>query len=302
MNRQFIDTLMFELNFPALAKTELMHSLDRIEEKNLKDSFDGCVNFFYENHFDFKLTEPLLDELSVESDLHRYTVDMLFLLACSENLRKLYQLDGTPDSIFIETMRDLYAKLMECYEVHGIWGTFVTFWYPIFFSKDIFKLGRLEYENTTFSYDIKYEKNGICIQKGDSIKSIHIPSHFGPLTKEICLTSYQQAYEFFKDELKGSPLICICDSWLLHHSTKDILPPTSNILSFAQDFDIILQNDHDTFNDMWRVFGADSHKPLAELPEKTSMQKNYKKYLLDGKKTGSGVGILIFDGNKFLHR
>ncbi|WP_099204419.1 acyltransferase domain-containing protein [Scatolibacter rhodanostii] len=298
MNQNFMITLMHELNFPEPAQTEFERCLSLLEAQGYTDTFDGAIEFFYEQDLDWKLTEPLLEKLSVDSQIHRYTIDILFWLACCETLRQTFAEDE--DSVFLETMGDLYAKVMECHEVYGIWGTFVSFWYPIFFSRDIVKLGRFEYENIIFDYDLCYEKNGITIQKGTPVKSIHIPSHFGALTNEIRMDSYRKAYQYFADELEGKPLICICHSWLLHNSTKDILPQNSNIVSFYHDFELIEQEDKEEFDDAWRVFGATADKQLAELPEKTSMQKAYKQYLLSGGKTGVGLGVLIFDGEKII--
>jgi len=299
MERAFITDLMTELNFPAEAKTFLTGCLERISQR-CEAEFDGVTEFYYENGFDLKLTEPLLDEVSILGDVHRYTVDMLFLLSCAKRLRGAYAQKGIPDRIFLDTMCDLRFKLYECYETYGIWGTFVTFWYGIFFSCDLFRLSRLEYENTTYAHDIPFEKYGVTVRKGTPVKSIHIPSHCGPLTKELRMQSYKLAYDFFQEELAGKPLICICHSWLLHSSTKEILPAQSNTVSFVNDFEILSEEDFNEFHDLWRVFGDQKGRPFSELPENTSMQRAYKQWLMDGKKLGAGLGILVFDGEKLL--
>lgn len=300
MNQAFTITLMQELHFPEPAVTELTRCLSVLEKQKQLETIEGAAAFFYEHDLDWKLTEPLLEELAKASQLPRYSLDMLFWLHCSETLREAYRQDGVSDRLFLDTMGDLYAKLMECHEVHGIWGTFVSFWYPIFFSRDLIKLGRLEYENYTYSGKIPYEKHGIRLEKGMPVKNIHIPSHFGPLTEEARMDSYRKAYDFFREERNGGPLVCLCHSWLLHQSTAEILPSSSNTVSFRSDFDIIENETYEKFEDAWRVFGADADRPLAELPETTSMQRAYKQYLLSGKKTGAGLGILIFDGEKIL--
>ena len=58
----------------------------------------------------------------------------------------------------------------------------------------------------------------------------------------------------------------------------------------------------ETFGDAWRVFGAASRGPLENLPEGTSMQRSFKRWLLEGHKTGEGRGVLIFDGKTLLTR
>lgn len=300
MNKDYIINLMAELDFPEEAISSLTGALQEIE-KTCQTEFDGAVEFYYENNFDFKMTSVLLDEIAVLANTHRHTVDMLFLLAASETLRSAFEDLDRSDSLFLDTMSDLRFKLYECHEVYGIWGNFVSFWYNIFFSCDIVKLGRLEYENTTYDRDIPYEKCGLEITKGYPVKSIHIPSHDGPLTDEIRLKSYKKAYEFFADELDGKPIVFVCHSWLLHDSTAKILKPGSNTIKFFNDFDIIDSQDSDKFMDLWRVFGNFEGSDYSRLPENSSMQRAYKNWLTGGKKTGYGYGIIIFDGEKIIN-
>ena len=48
--------------------------------------------------------------------------------------------------------------------------------------------------------------------------------------------------------------------------------------------------EYDVFHDKWRVFAKDFEKPNSELPEDTTQRRCFKKWLLDGKKTGAGAG------------
>lgn len=301
MDKNYIVTLMKELTFPEEAVRELTTNLDKLIQTAQDTVLDLIIDDFYMHDCDFKKITPLLDAVASGSGIHRYSVDLLFVMACSQALRAIYATNGLTDSLFLDTMADFRYKLMECYTVYGIWGTFVAFWYSIFFRTDLFKLGRLEYENTTYKRDKPYEKKGIRIVKGDPVKSIHIPSEGTPLNFENRLNSYKKAYAFFEHELGGGPLVCVCNSWLLHASVKKILPASSNTVSFMGDFDIIGNEEEDTFEDMWRVFGKDYKKPIYDLPENTSMQRAYKDWLKKGGKTGSGYGVLVFDGNSIIN-
>ncbi len=132
------------------------------------------------------------------------------------------------------------------------------------------------------------------------MKSIHIPSSGEPFNREARMDSYRQAYAFFKEELGGGPLFCVCHSWLLYPEYKKILKPGSNIVDFQSDFDII-KADAEEFGDAWRVFGPQYTLPAADLPEDTSMRRAFKQHLLSGGTTGEGLGILIFDGEKIVN-
>ena len=96
--------------------------------------------------------------------------------------------------------------------------------------------------------------------------------------------------------------MCQCESWLLYPRNREILSPASNIIGFLGDWDIVQSGETPEFHDAWRVFGADYKKPLDQLPERTSMQRAFKRWLLAGNQTGWGLGLLIFDGKTILNR
>ncbi len=303
MNREYIESLMGEIDFPADAQDYFKDCMDKLEAGFLSE-FDGVRDFFFEEERDWDgwkdNVSPLLEKLAEKSGIHKYSLEMLMTLELSQSMKASFEEKGYAHEVFIETCGDFTVKLHECKSVYGVWGTFVAAWYPLLFYGKIVKLGRLEYEDFEFEYDVVYEKCGLTVKKGDMVKSLHIPSG-APLTRELCFDSYKQAHEFYEDDLVDGKLICICDSWLLHKSTAEILPEESNTVRFVRDFDIVLNEDGDGFPDRWRIFGRDFEKPDADLPECTSMQRTYKRYILAGRKFGSGMGILIFDGEKIVN-
>lgn len=302
MNKEFLQLLMEKTGFPDEARAELLKNADILTAAEQEEALDGAVEFFYDNDFSISLSTPLIEEIAKKAELSPYTVWLLFLVEAAVPVQEAFAADGISEEIFWDTFTDLRYKVLECKEVKGVWGNFVAFWYPIFYSGDIVKLGRLEYENVLYEEDTPYEKNGYTVKKGDKVKSIHIPASGEPFDEAARLASYKKAYEFFREELNGGPLVCICHSWLLYPPYGKILSPSSNIVSFQQDFDIVGQESGEEFDDAWRLFGKDYQKPLGELPERTSMQRAFKKYLLEGGKSGEGKGVLIFDGEKIVNR
>lgn len=302
MNKDFLRLLMEKTAFPEEARTELLKNADTLTAAGQEEALDGAVEFFYDNDFSISLSKLLIEEIAAKAGLSPYTVWLLFLVEAAIPVREAFAAEGLPEQIFWDTFSDLRYKVLECKEVQGVWGNFVAFWYPIFYSRDIVKLGRLEYENVTYSEDIPYEKNGYTVKKGDKVKSIYIPASGEPFDEAARLASYKKAYAFFQDELNGGPLVCVCHSWLLYPPYGEILSPTSNIVSFQRDFDITGQEASEEFDDSWRLFGGDYKKPLEDLPERTSMQRAFKNYLLAGGKAGEGRGVLIFDGEKIVNR
>lgn len=301
MNRDFCDLLMEKTHFPPEGKLSLLESFDALKA-GCEGDLDGAVKFYYDNHFDTKTTQPLVDHMAERSGLSPYTVWMLLLMNAAQRCKEDFSATGISEEIFFDTFSDLRCKALECKAIHDVWGTFVAFWYPIFYSLDLLKLGRLEYENSPYPQDTPYTFGNITIKKGDPVKNIHIPSSGEPFNTQARIDSYRRAYEFYKDELNGGPLICVCHSWLLYPPYKALLSPQSNTLSFMEDFHIISQDDEKGFGDAWRLFGKEANKPMADWPEDTSMRRAYKDYFLSGGTSGEGFGVLIFDGEKIINK
>ena len=120
-----------------------------------------------------------------------YTVDMLLLIYCAVGLREVYAERGYSEQLFLGVLTDLRCKLIECKNVHGIWGTFVFSWFYRFYNCTRFMLGRLQYETTEYKHDYKD-----VIREGDTVYNCHIPSA-GPLTPESVEESLRLAYEFY---------------------------------------------------------------------------------------------------------
>lgn len=242
---------------------------------------------------------PHMNHLTEVSGLHRHVIDFLFMMSASEQMREDYRTAGLSDELFWDTIADLKYKLIECHNVYGIWGMFVAFWHSWFFQLRRFKLGRMQYESYIYSGDEPVTIGDYTVNPGDTVYNLHIPS-CGPFPKDVRIDSYKKAYEFYKHELGGKPMIFMCESWLLYPKNREILPAHLNMVDFLNDFKIVRVEETEEFGDKWRVFGADFEKPNEELPENTTMQRCFKKWLLAGNKTGEGIGVFVYDGEKFI--
>mgnify|MGYP001081317085 CR=1 FL=1 len=299
--KEYLLHFMNKLDFPREAKKVFLDVNGIINANvNYKEEMDSIISKFYYNSGHNKPKEILeeLTHLSQKMNINPYTMHLMFYMYCSRVLLDKYKESGVSLDIFWNSMFDLRYKLQECHVVYGVWGTFVGEWFPGFFTMERYGLGRLQYERIPFSYD-KYIRNGHVVQKGDRVYNMHIPSA-GPLTRDKRMDSYRRAYEFFKDELEGAPLVVVCHSWLLYPDNEKFYPKNSNIVDFMHDFEIIDSQDQDSFTDTWRVFGRDHDKAVDELPTDTSLQRAYIDWLKAGNKTGGGFGILLFDGQRIL--
>ncbi len=269
-------------------KGEYSARIDELSIKHANEDYDGI--------------DEILDALtSLSEDIHvdKYTLHLLFFMYRAFPLRDEYIKRNLPLEVYWDSVTDLRAKLVECKEVKNVWGSFVASWFNGFFIVDRFALGRLQYEMRKYDWD-DYSKNGFAVGQGDMVFNVHIPS-LGPLTVDSVMDSFKRAYNFFSDKLCGKPIVFQCSSWLLYLPHYDFLPKDSNILKFMDCFDIIRSKDNDVFGDRWRVFGKYTDFKNEDLPEDTSLRRAYKKRLMDGMKTGSGRGIIIFDGEKIVN-
>ncbi len=180
-----------------------------------------------------------------------------------------------PFDIFVATM-GCFSRFVREYKVYsGVYGFDRWWWAHRQLSLRLFRIGALEYELT--------ETNG------EFEIAIHIPSDtdFSPLEIDGSLT---RARAFFDrcDIYKKAKYSCC--SWLLSPALRRVLPCESRILQFQNRFKVEKLNDQDESYKLW-VYKSSSLSP-SEFPENTSLQRNLKRYVLEGGKVGEGYGVL----------
>lgn len=293
---EYVLSFMNELGFDKEAVESLSADIEKIyANEEAKALFAGAVDD-YERDIRSNYTE--LREAAKRAGeivgVHAYSAELLLFICFSKHLRELYRLRGISDRIWFDSMSDLKWKLWECKAVKGIWGSFVAGWFPGFFNLTRFALGRLQFEIVEF--DGEYEKNGKALKKGDKVINVHIPRTLTPLDKESRDDAYAQAAEFFRNMTDGAPIAFVCSSWLLYPEAEKILPAHSNIRGFMADYDMIRSktNGEGEYGDMWRLFDMDYTGDFNDYPEDSSLRRAYKKFLLDGNRTGSGYGVFFY--------
>ncbi len=301
-NTEFIQNLMNRLNFPEEAKNAFTRISDRLDaDSEFAKPFDAAYHsYMFPTAAEIDTALAAISRTAQKFGESEYTLHMVFILSCMEELYRRYKLFGFSDEIYWESADDLRCKLKECMDCKGVPGTFVAGWNDGLFRMERFAFGRFQFEKDPFTHKGGYvTKCGYKIEENSTVINFHIPSSGIPLTDDVRLDAYKRAYEFFKDGFDG-PVIFCCGSWLLYPEHKKFLPEKSNILRFIDDFEIISVGTNDVFHDAWRVFGKDADLPFAQWPEKTSLQRAFKKWILGGNKTGDAYGIIVFDGEKIL--
>lgn len=294
MNLEFLELLMEKTGFPQEAREAYREAAAKLDPAKMEEA----IQRYYDVGFDLKEAQPLVEAMAQASGVHVYTVWGLFLAFAARRAQEDYAKAGIREEIFWATFSDLRYKAVECKQVKGQWGTFVAFWYNIFYQVKIVKLGRLEYEFIQYQGE-EQTVAGVTVKPGDRVLNIHIPSSGEPFDQAARLESYRMAYQFEKARGHEGPLVCVCHSWLLYPKYREVLGEKSNIVGFMDDFTLTGTEDG-AFEDAWRVFGAAAEGPVEALPEDTSMRRKFKAYMQAGGSHGCGRGVLVFDGEKLL--
>lgn len=190
-----------------------------------------------------------------------------------EETAEAYQKAGIPEWIFVDTMKCFARFVKEYKAAYGVYGFDRDFWTPRQLSGLLFRIGELEYELLP-----------------DNRIGMHIPSDT-VLTRGMCEASLAEAQRFVKQYFsKWQDASYVCHSWLLSPVLKELLAPGSHILTFQKAFRILSVDEEDLSFLEW-VYGREDIS-FEELPERTSLQRNIKRYLLAGGKIGSAIGVL----------
>ena len=200
---------------------------------------------------------------------------------------------GIDQKVIDDTFCTLHRFCGEYRQVHGVFGFDRGFWAWRHACGTLFRLGTLEYEYLTLTIRTS-ELTGI--PAATPILTIHIPSG-ADMSREALDDSYAQARAFYREHpevcLKDGmpPEHILCSTWLLSPTLRPLLKATSGIRRFAEDFELYTSESESTG---WRyfLFMVPSDTPIADLPEKTSLQRAVKAYLLSGGGIGTGAGLL----------
>lgn len=221
-------------------------------------------------------------------------------------VRDRYTAKHIGEEIFYDTISDIKIWIDDHYARTGEYGLYELHWIMHHMNLNIFKLGRLQFQKSFWHFKTPYEKNGVKINFGDKIIKIHIPRG-DKLDVSACQKSLKTAKVFFEQYFSEYPSNrFVCDSWLLYPKNKDFMPAESNILKFADMFDIVEENETPQQTYLW-IFGVKLKNPalmnnkremgnygyIDILPQKTSLQKSAVEYIKNGGTFGDALGVII---------
>jgi len=213
-------------------------------------------------------------------------ISLAATLLLARNMKALYEEQGYDMAIYWDSLQDIAIWAKCCKDDTGFWGMKQFGWLANTLRGKLWRLGRMQFELIHFE-EGHYEKDGVVLNDGDIVINTHIPEG-EPLTPELRTDAFDRAVKFFGRN------VFMCESWMLWPAHYEILKPTSNIVSFMNDFDIFKSFEVPGVNDLWRIFGYLPDYRPEKLPANSSMQRGYiAKLRQNGGLTGGGYGIHI---------
>jgi hypothetical protein len=131
----------------------------------------------------------------------------------------------------------------------------------------------------------------LVLKPGDFLLDVHIPAS-GKLSQELYRDSYEQAITFFSSffpekQVKGY----VCFTWLFDPQLRKLIGESSNIVQFQKDYHLFpIGGGDDAFYQF--LFKCDKCEPHL-LPERTSMQRTIKEFMLSGGRMRTSGGFIL---------
>lgn len=241
----------------------------------LYSEFQYLYNILFSNEID-KIRSlwsiKSLDKLFSVSP-HPYITNLLLLSGYKvhkENMEK-YKLDDVQVKIHKLRVKESLINDILFRKYNGIrisqmlWGTY-------FINIRLIEVGRLQYER--------------C----ENYIKIHIPANDKLDINEV-KESLNNSKLYIEKYFNMKDYKYYCNSWLLSKQIHSIVDKNSNIYKFYDLFDV--EDGESCIDDILNfVYQLLEIKNYANLPENTTLQRNIKKYLLNGNNIKLGKGIL----------
>lgn len=261
--------------------------IEELKELYKEEEF-AAFSEFEKQLVDPQKAEEAYEQIKEQTKADRRIELLIYLKAAIRSWKEVYLPKSISRSIYLDSMA-VFSRFMnerrEAFKDHQFDR---GFWTWRFTSGVEYRIGELEYEMRSAPFETEE------IEKEAPVLAVHIPSD-ARLTQEAVWESYREATSFFHTYFPDySYQGLFTESWLLAPSLKEVLPPYSNILQFAEDFHLI-EEDPDNDDAIGWIFGF-KEVPVEELPETTRLEKAAKERLKNGEQIGSAVGLLQYEG------
>ena len=219
------------------------------------------------------------DEASIDN--------LLAILYLCEEVSLRYKELNIPEDILVATLKDIVVWTNTYTVTNNRLCLGECFWLESHLNLQIFRIGRLQYRIGQSVHNVP-EYNYV---EGVDVLEIHIPED-GKLDIEDCKKSIASAKEFFAKYFPHYTYkYMTCNAWLLDTNLKKYLDKESNILRFADMFEVIYEFEADDI--LKRIFPWDTNREnLHEKIPTTSLARRVKEGVLKGDVFHVSLGVL----------
>jgi hypothetical protein len=297
---EYTKNFLSEFSYKAEAVYEILGNLKIIfENEEARKTLERAKGIMCrEGSAEPKEYLDLLDPLEKILGISKYGIYLVLYILATEDLREKYKAISLPYTVEYDTLLDLRNKCYECHMLTSTYGLYSAPWMLGYYRLERFAFGGLQFNLSEYGSN-ETVIDGREVKLGDKAIAIHIPRSDRPFDRESRLDSYKRAYRFFKDSFTEERIPFICSSWLLYPFNREVLCEGSNILSFMDEFKITKVTDESHW--LWRIFGVFYEGDVEAMPEDTRLKRAYKERLRQGKTSGSGYGVFLFDGEKIIN-
>ncbi len=305
--RIYFENFLKEYNYPEESWEVLLSAFNKLEKE---EEFNSLIENYFKTKPNFR---AIMTDLCEKTEINLYTGYGVLFICLSKETKVLCKNWNWTDDMFRRGMLDIMLQTCECYEIKKVWGLMSEGWMSGIVGGTVVSIGRLQFVAKPYDREDSCVA-GYKITKGTPVITVHIPGSGESFDEAARIDAYHEACEFYRnadsknpcfsrwstyEKADNAPCIFICQSWLLFPPNREILNPDSNIVSFMNEFkivDTIILREDEIRLDLWRIFGYMAEdEPFENLPEKTSLQRAYKKFLLDGNMPGQGIGVFVYD-------
>lgn len=257
-------------------------------------SVEACMNLFRDNNGYHGLTMSHLNRLLTHFRGTLFRIGRLeYDMTTFVNPIKVFRNTSTGEEAALSEPNLRYKEDGHVDGTNDIYVEDQDTWVATFVETDIYITGNpigsdgyAKRDTVTLS-----KQEWVCVlEKGDNVLGLHIPRE-GLLSRELCKESFDQAATFFHTffpEKEFKAFVCV--TWMLDPQLQLLVDESSNVLMFQQEFALypVLSVDRTVYR---FVFNSDPC-PIEELPEKTSLQRKIKEYMLAGGHMHTGGGFI----------
>ena len=217
-----------------------------------------------------------------KEDPHLFYLSAYLRLAYRQHDK--YVSRGIPDDIFLATFQDIILWADEYREKNGRAGLDRINWLRRHIELRLFRLGELQFEIPRLPLPDIWD--GIDLPSAVP-RFVHIPEGTDLSKAE---DSFRAALDFFHED----SILFLIHSWLLSPEVTGLLPQGSRIRSFSSLFTLCGTEDDRQAEE--RIFGSVSDD-VSSYPQRTSLAKAARAWLMEGGKLLSGYGYLVRSRN-----